>query len=225
MAGLIVSCFGVSRKTRVERLEGVSDEGLYQVASGEDGVRESSLFCGEKSKRSKNYETNEISAAKPHGFSGWTTTWKEKLTSGRRQLKANDESAFSCSVITNEKEGDICKCMQRWNIKTGKEIKSDSTQTSYETVDKRPFVFVNELGPTKPSNIYAYQSYMQSCDPALLVEDAQDSGVLTNHVNLNVSRGNAWEKAKSHSTVKSTVSDFFSRLHRTKKTKVTRIRI
>ena len=152
-------------------------------------------------------------------FAAKTEAWQRKLTSGRRQEKAKSEIAVSCSLTSNGKK------YQKWNTSTGKEIESDTKQSSSEAFDKCPALFVNEVAPPTPADFYGHQSFGQSCDPALVLEDTPGSGILTNHVTLNVASANAWEKTKNRTALKSFVVNFLSIFKREKKTKVTRIRI
>ena len=221
MAGVMINRLRerFTGKTKVRRLQGISDDELYGVANSEDVLKERNVIGSKKSKRRRDYEMNETSKGNMSWFAARTGAWQRKLTCGRGQETAKSEIAVSCSVTSNGKK------YQKWNTKTGKEIQSDTTQSSSETFDKCPALFVNELAPPTPADFYGRQSFGQSCDPALVLEDTPGSGVLTNHVTLNVASANAWEKTKNRTTVKSTLINFFSSFKREKKTKVMRIRI
>ncbi len=219
MAGVLISRFKerFTGKTKVERLQGISDDELYGVARSEDVLKGRIVLGSKKTKRGKNYQMNETSKRNMNWFAARTEAWKRTLTSGREQEKASSEIAVSCSVMSNGKK------YQKWNTKTGKEIKSDTTPSS--SPDKCPALFLNELAPPTSVNFDGKQSYGQSCDPALVLEDTPGSGVPTYHVTLNVAAANAWEETKNRTTVKSTVINFFSRFKRETETKVMRIRI
>lgn len=237
MATVLRSRFGArfAWKTEVKSLQGISNDEVYEVASTGDGlIKGRTVTGGEKSKRGKSYFMNETSTRNTNGFAARTFAWKRTLRSERRQAKANSEIAFNCSLTPGGKESDIGNrfarrdSYQKWNTKTGKEIKSDATQSStYGTFDKCPVLFVNELAPPTPVNFDAHQSREQSsCDPALVHGAARDcAGVPTNHVTLNVVAGNAWDETRIRTTIKSTAVNFFSRFKPEKKTKVVRIRI
>lgn len=222
MARVIISRFRerFTGKTKVVRLQGISDDELYEVTSDEDSLKDRKVAGGEKSKRGKNYEMNETSKRNMSWFAARTDAWKRTLTSGRRQEKTSGEIAISCSLTSSGKK------YQKWNTKTGKEIKSDITQSSSsETFDECPSLFMNELAPPTSVDFDGHLSYEQSCDPAVVIEDGRDRGVLTNHVTLNMSAANAWEETRNRTTTKATVMNFFSRFKRLKKSKVMRIRI
>ncbi|KAL9981635.1 hypothetical protein ACROYT_G010367 [Oculina patagonica] len=199
MAGVMISRFKerFTGKTKVKKLQGISDDELYGVASSEDMLKERKVIGGKKLKRGKNYQMNETSKRNTHWLAARTEAWKKTLTSGRGQEKASGEIAVSCSVMSNGKK------YQKWNTKTGKEIESDTTpSSSSEIFFEFPALFLNELTPSKPVKFDTHQSYGQSCDPALVLEDTPGSGVLTSHVTLNVAAANAWEKTKRKTKVK-----------------------
>ena len=208
-------------KTKVVRLQGISDDELYEVASGEDGLKDRKVSGGEKSKRGKNYEMNETSKRNTAWFGARTEAWKRTLTGGRRQEKASSGIAITCSVTSSGKK------YQKWNNKTGKEIKSEAVKSSLlEPFDECPSLLMNELAPPTSDNFDGHLCYGQSCDPAFAVEDDTDrTRVPTNHMTLNMSAANAWEETRNRTTIKATVMNFFSRFKREKKSKVMRIRI
>ena len=208
-------------KTEVVKLQGISDDELYEVASSEDGLKDKIVPGGEKSRKSKNYKVNETSKSNTAWFTARTEAWKRTLTGGRRQEKASSEIAISCSVTSGGKN------YQKWNNKTGKEIKSETVKSSLlDPFDECPSLFTNVPAPTASVNFDGHLSYEQSCDPTLVVEDGPDrTSALTNHVTLNMSTANAWEETKNRPMTKATVMNFFSRFKREKKPKVMRIRI
>lgn len=208
-------------KTKVLRLQAISDDELYEVASSEDGLKDKKVAGGEKSKRGKNYEINETSKRNTACFAARTEAWKRTLTGGRRQEKTSSEIAITFSVTSSG------KIYQKWNNKTGKEIKSETEKSSsLEPFDECPSLFMNELAQPTSVNFDGHLSYGHSRDPALVVEVGTDrASVPTDHVTLNMSASNAWEKTRNHTTAKATVMNFFSRFKREKKSKVMRIRI
>ena len=221
MASVMINHFRerFTRKTQVEKLQGISDDELYCAASSEESSKDTKVIGSKKPKRGRNYQMNETSKRNMPWFAARADAWKITVTSGQRKEKASSEIAVSCSVTSNGKK------YQKWNTKTGKEITSNTIQSSSKVFDKRPDLFVNELAPPTPVNFDGHQSYKQSYDPALVLEDTPGSGVLTNHVTLNVAAANAWEEKKKHATVKSIVISFLSKFKRENKTKVMRIRI
>lgn len=73
-------------------------------------------------------------------------------------------------------------------------------------------LFVSELAPPTPATLYRRQSYGQSRDSGLVLEEAMDSGASINHVTLNMSADNAWEETTNRTTIKSTLMDFFPKI-------------
>ena len=219
MARLIINRLRVrfAGKTKVVKLQGISDDELYEVASSEDGLKDRKVPGGEKSRKGKNYEMNVTSKRNRTWFTARTEVWKRTLTGGRRQEKANSNIAISCSVMSGGKN------YQKWNNKTGKEIKSETVKSSLlEPFDEFPPLYTNE-----PSvNFDGHLSFEQSYDPALVVEDEPDrTSALTNHVTLNMSTANAWEETRIRPMTKVTVMNLFSRFKREKRAKVMRISI
>ena len=205
-------------KTKVEKLQGISDDELYGVTNSEDVLKDINVLSSKKAKRSKNYEMNDTCKGNMALLSVGTEAWERTLTSGKRKEKERSEIAASCTVTSKG------KIYQKWNAKTGKEIKSETAQScSSEIFDECPPLFVNELTPPTPITFDTHQSYGQPRDLALVLEHSSRGDVLTNHVTLNVTAANAWEKPKNHTTIKSTVINFFSRFKREKKTKVMKI--
>lgn len=222
MARLIINRLRVrfAGKTEVVKLQGISDDELYEVASSEDGLKNRKVPGGEKSRKGKNYEMNVTTKSNRTWFTARTEVWKRTLTGERRQEKANSKIAISCSVTSGGKN------YQKWNNKTGKEIKSETVKSSLlEPFDEFPPLYTNE-----PSvNFDGHLSFEQSCDPALVVEDEPDRShrtrALTNHVTVNMSTANAWEETRIRSMTKVTVMNLFSRFKREKRAKVMRISI
>ena len=208
-------------KTKVVRFQGISDDEFYEVASSENGLKDRKVTGGEKSKRGKNYEVNETSKRNTAWFAARTEAWKRTLTGGRSQEKTSSEIDISCSVTSSGKN------YQEWNIKTGKEIKSETVKSSLsERFDECPSLFTNELAPPTSLNFDEHLSCGQWCDPAVVVEDRCDrAGVPTNHVTLNMSAANAWEETRNCTTTKATIMNVFSRFKREKKSKVMRISV
>ena len=219
MARLIINRLRVrfAGKTKVVKLQGISDDELYEVASSEDGLKDRKVPGGEKSRKGKNYEMNVTTKRNRTWFTARTEVWKRTLTGGRRQEKANSNIAISCSVTSGGKN------YQKWNNETGKEIKSETVKSSLlEPFDEFPPLYTNE-----PSvNFDGHLSFVQSCDPALVVEDEPDrTSALTNHVTMNMSTANAWEETRIRPMTKVTVMNLFSRFKREKRVKVMRISI
>lgn len=219
MARLIINRLRVrfAGKTKVVKLQGISDDELYEVASSEDGLKDRKVPGGEKSRKGKNYEMNVTTKRNRTWFTARTEVWKRTLTGGRRQEKANSNIAISCSVMSGGKN------YQKWNNKTGKEIKSETVKSSLlEPFDEFPPLYTNE-----PSvNFDGHLSFEQSYDPALVVQDEPDrTSALTNHVTLNMSTANAWEETRIRPMTKVTVMNLFSRFKREKRAKVMRISI
>ena len=163
---------------------------------------------------------NETSKRNLPWFTARTEAWKRTLTGGQRQEKASSEIAISCSATSDGKN------YQKWNNKTGKEIKRETVKSSLlEPFDEFPSLHTNEPAPPASVNFDEHLSYKQSCDPALVVEDEPDrTSGLTIHVTLNMSTANAWEETRNRPMTKATVMNF-SRFKREKKSKVMRIRI
>lgn len=219
MARLIINRLRVrfAGKTKVVKLQGISDDELYEVASSEDGLKDRKVPGGEKSRKGKNYEMNVTTKRNRTWFTARTEVWKRTLTGGRRQEKANSNIAISCSVMSGGKN------YQKWNNKTGKEIKSETVKSSLlEPFDEFPPLYTNE-----PSvNFDGHLSFEQSYDPALVVQDEPDrTSALTNHVTLNMSTANAWEETRIRPMTKVTAMNLFSRFKREKRAKVMRISI
>ena len=208
-------------RTKVVRLRGISDDELHEVASGEGGLKDRKVAGGEKSKRGKNYEMNETSKRNTAWFAARTEAWKRTLTGGRRQEKTSSEIAITYSVTLSGKK------YQKWNNRTGKEIKSETVKSSLlEPFDECPSLFTNELAEPTSMNFDGHLLYGHSRDPALVVANGTDrTRVPANHVTLNVSAANAWEETGNRTKTKATVMNFFSRFKREKKSKVMRIRI
>ena len=220
MARVMINRFSerFTGKTEVEKLQGISDDELYGVTSSEDVLKDRKVLGSKKEKRSRNYEMNDTSKGNVTWFAVRTEAWKRTLARGIRQEIARSEIAASCTVTSKG------KIYQKWNAKTGKEIKSETVKSSFsEAFDECPASFVNELAPLTPVTSEGRQSYGQSCDPALVLEHSSRSDVPTNHVTLNVTAAKAWEKPKNQTTVKSTLINFFSRFKRGKETKVMKI--
>ena len=212
-----------ARETKVKRFQGINDEDAFENAESQTGLKGKAL-----SKKGKNYEVNGASERNTNTFDARTVAWKRTLTTERRQEKTRQEVAYSCSVTHGEKEGgsDWSESYQKWNTKTGKEIKSESTEPVFsELFDSCQSAFVTELAPPTPASIYGRQSSGQSCHPAIVLEKAKDSGVHTNHVALNVGAGNAWEETRTRTSIKSTLMGFLSRFKRQEKTKVKKVRL
>lgn len=219
MARLIINRLRVrfAGKTKIVKLQGISDDELSEVASSEDGLKDRKVPGGEKSRKGKNYEMNVTTKRNRTWFTARTEVWKRTLTGGRRQEKANSNIAISCSVMSGGKN------YQKWNNKTGKEIKSETVKSSLlEPFDEFPPLYTNE-----PSvNFDGHLSFEQSYDPALVVQDEPDrTSALTNHVTLNMSTANAWEETRIRPMTKVTVMNLFSRFKREKRAKVMRISI
>ena len=214
MARVVINRFRerLTGKTKVEKLQEISDNELNGVnTSSEDVLKDKNVVGSKKVKRSKNYEMNDTSEGSMTWFAVRAEAWKLiTLASGEKQQKERSEIAASCTVTSKG------KIYQKWNAKTGKEIKSETVKSSFsEAFDECPASFVNELVPPTPVTFDTYQSYGQSCDPAFVLErEPGNNGAPTYHVTLNVTAAKAWEKPKNHTTVKSTVINFFSRFKR-----------
>ena len=222
MARVIVNRLRVrfTGKTKVVKLQGISDDELYEVASSEDGLKDRKVPGGGKSRKGKNYEMNETSKSNTAWFTARTEAWKRTLTGRQRQEKASSDIAISCSVTSGGKN------YQKWHNKTGKEIKSETVKSFLlEPFDECPSLFTKEPAPAASVNFDGHLSYEQSCDPSLVVEDGPDrTSALTNHVTLNMSTANVWEETKNRPMTKATLMNF-SRFKREKKSKVMRIHI
>ena len=63
--------------------------------------------------------------------------------------------------------------------------------------------------------MYKRQSSGQSCDPAIVHEEAKGSGVHTNHVTLHLATDNAWEDTRTRTSIKSALMGFFVKIRTT----------
>ena len=205
-----------TRKTQVKRLQGVDDEDLYEVADSQTDLKGKTV-SGEKSKRGKKYKMNGASERNTNVLGTRADTWKRIMAKGRRQAKSREETVHRYSPTTTEKDGgnvsyfkkrDSCK---KWNTETGKEIKSEPTQPVFlELFDTCQSLFVNELAPPTPATLYGRQSCRQPRDlPGILLEEAGNSGISTNHVTLNVSAGKAWKDTRKNSELFDTSQSLF----------------
>ena len=213
-------------KTKVKRFKEFDDQDFHEVAGAETGLKEKTAF-GEKWKRGKSYAVNGDACKRETNV---FVTWKQTLVSGKRQVKKNEEVSLSSSLTSAKKEDNIVSydfarrdSYQKRDTKTEKEIKSDSIQPVFsELFEICQSSFVNELAPPIPVTLYGRQSYTL-IDPAIVLEEAKDIGVPTNHVSLNVSAGNAWEETRNRTTIKSTLTNFFGRFKRQNKSKVRKV--
>ena len=218
------------QQTKVKRLHGINNEDFNEVASCQSSVKDK-----QASKRGKNYEMNDTSKRNKNTFVARTFAWKRTLVTRRTLEKSGKETAYSCLPVPAEKEADRCNSSylgrrdshQTWDTKTGKRVKSESTKPDFsELFQTCQSPFINELAPPlTPVSLYRRQSYGQSCDPAVVLEQTKGSCVPTNHVTLNVSAGNAWEETENRTSIKTTVMGLFSRFARERKTKVKKVRL
>lgn len=109
------------------------------------GWKKASVF-GEKLKKGSNY------LVKKERHSNVFSAWKRALASQPREKNKKGEvslSGDSSSFLESR------SCPKTWNTKTGKEIKSESTQLTFpELFEARPSMFVNELAPPTPATLY-----------------------------------------------------------------------
>lgn len=217
------------RQTKVKRLQGINNENFDEAAGCQSGLKDK-----QASKRGRNYALNDTSKRNKNTFVTRTFAWRT-LMPRRTREKSGKEIAYSCQLpAPAEKEADRCNASylrrrdfhQTWDSKTGKRVKSESTERDFlELFQTCQSPFVNELAPPTPASLYGRQSYGQSCDPAVVLEQTKGSCVPTNHVTLNVSVGNAWKETKNRTSIKTTVMGLFSRFKRERKTKVKKVRL
>lgn len=211
MTGIPFKGWFTAKTAKVKKCKRIDEDDFDEVAAVhvQTGWKEGSVF-GEKLKKGSNYLVKE------ERHSNVFSAWKRAMASQPREKNKNREvslSGGSSSCLESR------SCHKTWNTKTGKEIKSQSTQFA------PPSMFVDELAPPTPATLYGGKVDRQSRDPAPIFEEAKDSSVPTNHVTLNVTAGNAWEETRNRTTIKEILTKYFSRFKLEKKTKVKKVRI
>ena len=207
-----------AKTAKAKKCKRIDEDDFDEVAAVhvQTGWKEASVF-GEKLKKGGNY------LVKKERHSNVFSAWKQAMASQPREKNKKREvslSGDSSSFLESR------SCPKTWNTKTGKEIKSESTQLAFpELFEARLSMFVNELAPPTPATLYGGKVDRQSRDPALIFEEATDSSVPTNHVTLNVTAGNAWEESRNRTTINEILTKYFSRFKLEKKTKVKKVRI
>ena len=218
MTGIPFKGWFTVKTAKVKKCKTIDEDDFDGVAAVhvQTGWKEASVF-GEKLKKGSNYLFKE------EKHSNVFSAWKRAMASQPREKNKNREvslSGDSSSWLESR------SCHKTWNTKTGKEIKSESTQLAFpELSEARPSMFVNELAPPTPATLYGGKVDRQSRDPALIFEEATESSVPTNHLTLNVTAGNAWEETRNRTTIKEILTKYFSSFELEKKTKVKKVRI
>ena len=229
--------FRVVRRTKVQKLQSVDDSVFYGIVSSEAELRDNGIY-GAKSRRGANYEVDGQKRGRGRKLfsrrkkvapevhvreEAWTEKSENKIAMYR-------DSEGSCSY--REEGGKVTMGRsERWNTKTGKQIRTEEKQTqpssSYSFMD----MFLNDLTPPSVDNFQTCLSNGLPCDPffvELKVDDVNDvpstSGGIS-HVTLNLRKGEAWAEEVKLTDKKSKLTKFLSRFKRAKTTKVKKIRL
>lgn len=235
----------IVRKTKVKELQAVNEDDFYDVMNADEGVCDRVDYGGKLGKQGTNgdgkkrgkkmFRRNKVGPAPE------VEAWKK--TSGKTPHAANkyicQETCYTSKTVLVEEDGKMTfkRSMQKWDTKTGKEIKLDKNDTneSSSSVSTDPSSFLNVLTPFTTDNFNLCNSHGSPCDLSLhegeVVPGSSGcpgpSGVpVMNEMVLDLTDGEAWEDTGKRDNKKSMLSSFMSIFKRSgpKTTKVRKFR-
>ena len=234
------SRFGVRivRKTKVKKIKAVNEDEFYDAMSAQDGMSDEVDYNGKRGtssvgrKRGKKlFGRNKIAPA-PESPEAWMKT------SGKAPRAANkyisQETCYTSKEVIVEEDGKMKmkRSTQKWDTKTGKEIKLDKNDTdeSSSSVAPDPSSFLNVLKPFTTDNFNMCNPDGSPRDLSRHVDEdvPGPSGIrVTNEMVLDLTDGNAWEETEKRTEEKSMWSSFLSLFTRSgpKTTKVHKLRL
>lgn len=235
------SRFGVRivRKSKVKKLQAVDENAFYDVMSSHAGVNDKVDDGGKLDKRGTNcdgkrhgnrfFKRNKVAPA-PEKEEAWSKT-SAKTPRAANKYRCQ-EISYTESEVLVEKDGKMTlkTSRQKWDLKTGKEIKLDKDETgeSSSSLETDPSQFLNVLTPPTTDNFNVCNSDESSCDLFSTEDNVPGtSGVrVTNEMVVDLTDGIPSEETGKSTEKKSALSNFLSRFNRgPKTTKVRKIRI
>ena len=227
------SRFGIRivRKTKLKKFQAVDGGDFYDVTSSH--VEESDNR-DRKKKRKKAFKRNKVVPA-PGNEEAWSKTNGKNPRAANKYLV--QESCYTDHTEIVEEDGKMTLKIsrQKWDLKTGKEIKLDKneTQESSSSVSTNLMLsFVNVLTPPTADNFNVCNSdpyQVSSCDLFCPIDDAPGpSGVgVKNEIIIDLTKDNDWVDTGKCIKKKSSLSKFLSKFRRREpnNTKVRKIRL
>ncbi len=225
--------FRIVRKTKVKKLKVVDDDEFYDVTSCHAEVNDKVDDGRKLGKRRKNgdvkkrerkaFRINRVAPAPE------VEAWRK--TSGKTPRAENKyicvESCYTATTVFVEEDGKMVlkRSAQKWDTKTGKEIKLDNNETneSSSSVDTDPSSFLSVLTPRTTDNFNLCDLFYHEDDDV----PGPSSDCVMNEMVLDLTDAKEWEDTGKRAKKKSTLSNFLSRFQRSgpKTTKVHKIRI
>ena len=224
--------FGIRivRKTKLKKIQAVDGSDFYDVTSSQVGESDN---CDGKKKRKKVLKRNKVTPA-----SGRDEAWIK--TSGKKPHAANkylvQESCYTDHTEIVEEDGKMTlkTSPQKWDLKTGKEIKLDKGETDESSSSvSADFMssFVNVLTPPTADNFNVCNSdpYQgSSCDLFCPIDDVPGpSGVgVKDEIAINLTDDNDCVDTEKCIKKKSPLLNFLSKFRRgPETTKVRKFRL
>ena len=226
------SRFGIRivRKTKLKRFETVDGSDFYDVTSS--NVEESDN-CDGKKKRKKAFKRNKVAPA-PGKAEAWSKTNGKKPSAANKYLVQESCYTDHTEIVEEDGEMTLKTSRQKWDLKTGKEIKLDKNEieeSSSSVGTDLMSSFVNVLTPPTADNFIVCNSdpyQVSSCDLFCPIDDAPGpSGVGDkNEIIMDVTGDNDWVNTGKCIKKKSALSKFLSKFRREPNTtKVRKIRL
>ena len=229
--------FRTVRKTKVEKLKAVNEDDFFNLTNSHAGGSDNLDYSGTldkpgrnsghgKKRGKKRFKRNKVAPA-PH-----VEAWKKAPRVANSCMR--QEICYSSKIVIEEEDGKLTlkRSTQKWDTKTGKEIKldkTDSTDSSSTSVGSDPSSFLNVLTPVTNDNFNLCNPNGSSCDLSRYEDDnvPGPSGVQAGKETvLGLTDDKAWVETKKHEERKSTLSNFLARFKRSgpKTTKVRKLR-
>ena len=235
------SRFGVRivRKSKVKKLQRVDEHDFYDVMSAPAEEDDKVDDDGKLSKREKNgdgkrrakrvFKRNKVAPA-TEKEEAWSKT--SAKTPGASNKHRCQEISYTESENLVEEDGKttLKTSRQKWDLKTGKEIKLDidETRESSSSFSADPLQFLNVLNSPATDSFNVCNSDGSSCDLFSSMDNVPGtSGVrVTKEMVVDLTEGDTWKESGKKTEKKSALSNFLSWFSRgPKTTKVRKIRI
>ena len=229
--------FRTVRKTKVEKLKAFNEDDFYDLMNSHGGESDKVDYSGTldkpgrnsghgKKRGKKRFKRNKVAPA-PH-----VEAWKKAPRVANSCMR--QEICYSSKIVIEEEDGKLTlkRSTQKWDTKTGKEIKldkTDSTDCSSSSVGSDPSSFLNVLTPVTNDNFNLCGLNGSSCDLSRHEDDdvPGPSGVQPGQETvLDLTDGKAWVETKKPDDKISTLSNVLARFKRSgpKTTKVRKLR-
>lgn len=214
------SRFGIRivRKTKLKKFRAVDSSDFYDLTSLH---AEESDNCDGKKKRKKALKRSKVVPA-PGKDEAWSNTNGKKPRAANKSLV--QESCYTDHTEIVEENGKMTlkTSLQKWDLKTGKQIKLDKTATDESSSSvSTDFMssFSNVLTPPTADNFNVCNSdpYQgSSCDLFCPIDDVPGpSGVdVKNEIILDLTEDNDWVDTGKCIKKKSALSKFLSKFRR-----------